>query len=88
MPLAEAHESGAAAWDRQRKRRFANDPSNLLAVEAGENMSKGRRDPGEWLPDSGRCAYVDQWANIKAKYGLTMDVREQKAISRVEASCQ
>jgi hypothetical protein len=88
VPLAEAHDSGAAAWDRQRKRRFANDPTNLLAVEAGENMSKGRRDPGEWLPDSGRCAYVDRWMEIKDRYGLSMDGREQQVVREVRASCR
>ena len=88
VPLAEAHESGAAAWDRQRKRRFANDPLNLLAVEAGENMSKGRRDPAEWLPDQGRCAYVERWTMVKTEYGLSMDSRERQAINRVEVDCQ
>ena len=88
VPLAEAHESGAAEWDHQRKRRFANDPVNLRAVEAGENMSKGRRDPAQWLPDHGRCAYIDQWAKIKIKHGLTMDAREREAVNRVEANCQ
>ena len=51
-------------------------------------MSKGRRDPAEWLPDHGRCAYIDQWENIKVKYGLTMDVRERQTIERVGANCQ
>ena len=88
VPLAEAHDSGAAGWDGQRKRRFANDPTNLLAVEAGENMSKGRRDPGEWLPDSGRCAYVDRWMEIKDRYGLSMDGHEQQVVREVRASCR
>jgi len=41
MCRAHAHRSGAADWSTKRKQRFANDPDNLLAVEAGANMSKG-----------------------------------------------
>ena len=39
VPLAEAHGSGAASWSRSKKRRFANDRANLIAVEGATNMS-------------------------------------------------
>ena len=88
VPLAEAHKSGAAKWSAARRRTFSNDHDNLLAVEAGENMSKGASDPAEWLPELGRCLYVDRWTRIKARYELSTDVREREVIARVRAQCQ
>lgn len=39
VSLKYAHERGAHAWTPKRKERFANDRANLIAVEAGANMS-------------------------------------------------
>ena len=53
VPLKEAHDSGAHAWSKSRKREYANDmshPDHLIAVSSRANRSKGAKDPSEWLP--------------------------------------
>ena len=92
VPLAEAHQSGGWAWDRQTRRAYANDldnPGHLIAVHAGTNRAKGAKDPAEWLPpnEAFRCAYVAAWVAVKRKWGLTMDQVEAAVIRRVLVGC-
>ena len=88
VPLKEAHVSGAAGWPQERKERFANSRANLLPVEAGANMSKGSRDPAEWMPERGRCQYIGQWVKLKEAWGLDMDRAEQRAVERHQQECR
>lgn len=88
VPLKEAHVSGARAWSSSKRRAFANAPDNLLAVEAGANMSKGSRGPSEWLPDTGACRYAERWAGVKREWGLEMDAQERAALHRLRARCE
>ena len=58
VPLAAAWDLGAADWPADRRRDFANDPLELLAVSAAENEAKSDLLPGDWrvcLRDAGRC---------------------------------
>ncbi|MFW5969882.1 MAG: HNH endonuclease [Halofilum sp. (in: g-proteobacteria)] len=87
VPLKEAHVSGARDWSASRRREFANAPDNLLAVEASTNMSKGSRDPAEWLPDTGRCGYIERWARVKREWGLGMDPQEREAVHALRTRC-
>lgn len=84
VPLKEAHVSGAAAWPEEKKRQFANDPDNLLAVEAGANMSKGSRGPAEWMPDTGECVYLARWIEVKEEWELDMDRQERRFIKAAD----
>jgi len=88
VPLAEAHRSGAAEWPASRKRAFANSLGNLLAVDAGENMSKGADDPSDWMPEKGRCDYVQRWVEVKQRWGLSMDRTETHRVEAVMERCQ
>ena len=48
VPLKEAHDSGAYAWSKSKKRDYANDmrhPGHLIAVASGANRSKDAKDP-------------------------------------------
>ena len=85
VPLKEAHISGGHLWDINMRRRFANDPKNLLVVSAGENREKGAKDPSQWLPDTEKyhCDYIAAWAYIKRSYDLKIDRKEQKVIDNV-----
>ena len=87
VPLKEAHVSGARAWPASKRHRFANNPGNLLAVEAGANMSKGSRGPSDWLPETGQCVYVRQWVAVKRKWDLEMDRLERESVERLLAEC-
>ncbi|MCP4674372.1 MAG: HNH endonuclease, partial [Deltaproteobacteria bacterium] len=50
VPLGHAHRTGGANWSREKKRQFANDPMNLLAVEDNANQAKSDKAPDEWKP--------------------------------------
>ena len=89
IPLHEAHISGAYAWSKEKKKAFANDlsdPDALIAVSVGQNRSKRDRDPSLWMPMAKdyHCEYLRIWVHLKAKYQLTMDVREYNFISTHE----
>lgn len=88
VPLAEAHTSGAWAWQAERKSGYANDLLNakaLIAVSASANRSKGSRDPAEWLPQNAEyhCEYVKNWAEVKRRYGLEFDAAEVATIESI-----
>ena len=86
VPLAHAHQVGAAGWSRQKKKKFANDLENLIAVSAQQNRQKGRKGPDKWLPKdrSYHCRYVKRWLSIKAKYELFLTAGEVEAIIKIE----
>lgn len=86
VPLAEAHRSGARSWSSSKRRRFANDMYNLWAVDKGENMSKGAREPHNWLPEKNQCDYILRWIKVKNEWGLSFDRREESfLLDRVDA---
>ena len=92
VPLAEAHESGGWQWDRTTRRNFANDEiyaHSLIAVSASSNRSKGKKDPGEWLPpDAGsHCFYADAWVRVKHRWSLSVDLAELIALGRILTDC-
>ena len=83
VPLKNAHESGAHAWEDWERSLFFNSPGNLRAVSMSANRSKGNQGPSEWLPpDMGfRCQFVKDWLSVKNKWGLEMDCKEAQATS-------
>jgi|GEM_PF-2793441 len=88
VALAEAHRSGAWAWDSLKRMDYANylkDPRHLLAVYGPANEEKSDKDPAHWLPAqrSYQKEYVRNWLAIKIKWGLTIDEDEQSAIRKV-----
>jgi len=92
VPLKEAWDSGAHAWDRDRRRAFANDldlPEALIGVSRSSNRSKSDRDPADWLPPlrSYHCQYVRDWMVVKIKWELSVDAREFSALRSVAAGC-
>lgn len=88
VPLKEAHESGAYAWDSARRRAFANalvDPNHLLAVSRSLNRTKGAKDPADWLPPNERYHefYARAWVKVKRAWGLTADARELSTLRQI-----
>lgn len=69
VPLAEAWVSGANGWSLSRREAFANDLSELLAVDGSTNESKGDGDPAAWRPRKAyQCAYAEHWIAVKSKW--------------------
>ncbi|WP_083264386.1 HNH endonuclease family protein [Pseudohongiella acticola] len=88
VPLRWAWDRGAAQWSQQERENFANDPVNLIPVEASLNRSKGARGPDEWLPPSGQCSYVARFVRIVRVYGLNMKASEERSIQALLDRCQ
>ncbi|QRV01546.1 HNH endonuclease [Arcanobacterium phocisimile] len=89
VALADAWQSGAWTWTAAKREQFANDPLNLLAVDADQNQEKGAAHAGQWLPEnrSFHCAYVTRQVDVKAKWGLSMTQRERATIERILSAC-
>ena len=89
VALSDAWQKGAQQWPAARRVAFANDPLNLLAVDAHANRSKGDGDAATWLPRNKpfRCAYVARQLAVKRKYKLAITAAEKSAIGRVLATC-
>lgn len=89
VALADAWASGAAAWSDARRRAFANDPLNLLAVDGRQNQAKGDADASEWLPPrvEARCDFVGRQIAVKSEYDLSVTAAEHDAMAAVLAQC-
>ncbi|KUL73926.1 MULTISPECIES: HNH endonuclease family protein [unclassified Streptomyces] len=92
VPLAEAWDSGASAWNAQRREAYANDQgaeASLVAVTARSNRSKADQDPADWLPPAAEvhCRYLAEWVGTKLRWRLAADERELEALDEAAASC-
>ncbi|MEU0969983.1 HNH endonuclease family protein [Streptomyces sp. NPDC005917] len=89
VALSDAWQKGAKYWDASKRIALANDPLNLLAVDASANRGKGDGDTATWLPPnkSYRCAYVAAQVAVKKKYGLWVTAAEKDAMKKVLATC-
>ena len=89
VALSNAWQTGAAYFDKTKRTQIANDPLNLLAVDAKLNRQKGDGDAATWLPPakSFRCEYVAAQIAVKVKYSLWLTATEKSAMSKVLESC-
>ena len=89
VSLSNAWQTGAAYFDKKTRESLANDPLNLLAVDAKLNRQKGDGDAATWLPPlkSFRCEYVAIQVAVKAKYLLWVTSAEREAIIKVLDNC-
>ena len=93
VPLAEAWDSGASAWDAAKKEMYANDqtdPRHLIAVTGASNRSKSDQDPAEWMPTNKAyaCEYLYNWVSIKVRWSLSVDKKEKDFIAANSKSCK
>jgi hypothetical protein len=91
VPLAEAWDSGARRWRTSTRRAYANDLGDrrsLVGVTDSVNQSKADRDPGEWMPEYGRCRYVRQWVAVKHRWRLSVDRAERRALASLASDCR
>ncbi|MGW6567259.1 HNH endonuclease family protein [Streptomyces sp. NPDC054975] len=89
VALSDAWQKGAHQWDAEKRRRFANDPLNLLAVDSSANRRKSDGDAATWLPPNKayRCPYVAAQVAVKKKYGVWVTRGEQDAMKKVLGRC-
>jgi hypothetical protein len=89
VALSNAWQTGAAYFDKGKRTLLANDPLNLLAVDAKLNRKKGDGDAATWLPPNKafRCEYVGLQIAVKAKYELWVTAAEKAAMERVLQAC-
>jgi len=89
VALSNAWQTGAAYFDKNTRSQIANDPLNLLAVDAKLNRQKGDGDAATWLPPNKafRCEYVSRQVSVKSKYSLWVTPPEKEAITRVLNQC-
>lgn len=89
VALSEAAESGAMELSTEDREAIANDPVNLLAVDAGANRQKGDKSADEWLPSNVdfHCDYVSSQILVKDKYGLSVSAAEKSTMLEVLAGC-
>ena len=90
VALSNAWQTGAAYFDKTKRAAIANDPLNLIAVDAKLNRQKGDGDAATWLPPlkTYRCDYVARQIAVKAKYGLWVTQPEKGAIIKLLEMCE
>ena len=91
VPLANAWRSGADGWTTERRKAFANDLENsqLIAVSAASNRSKGDQSPDQWSPPSRAywCTYSRAWVDVKYLYMLSVTQPEQEQLDTMLDTC-
>lgn len=89
VALGDAWVKGASHWQPGMRLALANDPLNLLAVDASANRAKGDGDAATWLPPARgyRCKYVARQVAVKAKYGLAVTAAERDAMRKILEEC-
>jgi hypothetical protein len=89
VPLALAWDLGARSWTDDMRRRFANDPANLLAVQGQANQDKGDAQPADWMPPNHAfwCQYAVQFAAVLRGYALPIDDPSAVVLRDAAATC-
>lgn len=89
VALGNVWASGGGKLTPEKRQAVANDPVNLLAVDAPANRAKGDKNAAEWLPPnkSFQCRYVVAQITVKGKYSLSVTTDEKKTMEAVLAQC-
>lgn len=89
VPLAYAWDMGARDWTDQMRKRFANDPANLIAVAGQANQDKGDLPPGQWMPPNTAfwCSYAMQFIEVLRGYALPIDGPSAAVLRDAAAGC-
>lgn len=85
VPLKWAWDHGAYRWSRSQREHFANDPANLLSVEASLNRQKGAKGPSEWLPPANKCQYMLRFTRVMKTYQLKLSASEESQMAQTRS---
>lgn len=86
VPLSWAWKHGANSWSKSKRVKFANDPANLISVEASLNRQKGDKGINEWLPPKNKCQYISRFLRVQKSYGLKLSNSETKRFKEIRNS--
>ncbi|WP_394276178.1 HNH endonuclease family protein [Luteococcus sp.] len=88
--LSALWQHGAQRWDDQTRRRAANDPLNLLAVDGSTNASKGDRTPAAWMPPNRAswCDYSARYVEVAHRYGAWVSQADKDMLARGLDTCR
>jgi len=88
-PLRGAWDGGAWKWTPAQRRTFANDITNLRAVGASINRSKGDLSPSRWKPPakSGWCEYSRIYTGTAQKWHLPVSDADGTALRDMQTTC-
>ena len=69
---------------------YLQEENHLIAVTKGANRSKGAKGPEEWGPPDLDywCQYATDWTEVKARWGLTMTMRESEIVMDILGTCE
>ena len=89
VPLSWAWQHGADAWGDDTRQSFANDLTNLQAVDGPTNASKSDQGPSTWMPPATAygCTYAERFGGVVDAYGLTLDQADRAAIDQALTTC-
>lgn len=89
VPLAFAWDMGARDWSDAQRKRFANDPANLIAVAGQANQEKGDLPPGEWMPPNHAfwCQYAVQFVEVARGYRVPVDEASARQLREAMHTC-
>lgn len=92
IPLSYAASAGGQNWDSAKKESYANSldyPNHLIAVDKGENRSKGDKGPGAWKPSNTahHCQYAKDWIAISTTWNLSITSSDAEALKNMLATC-
>jgi len=93
VSLGDAWYSGAQDWSAEEREAFANDPDNLVAVDAPANTSKSDDSIAEWYPDwdapseTAECRYAAQYVDVVASYDLSVTSDDYKLLKKLGTDC-
>ncbi|RKF18842.1 HNH endonuclease [Alginatibacterium sediminis] len=86
IPLKWTWEHGADVWAKDKRKAIANDPANLIAVEASLNRQKGAKGLDEWLPPKNQCQYILRFMRIKKKYDIELSASKREYYNALQTS--
>lgn len=83
VPLKWAWLHGANHWTKAKRIKFANDPANLLSVEAKLNRQKGAKGLNAWLPPANQCQYISRFLKVNKTYNLKLSSKEKTSYDKI-----
>jgi len=92
VSLRNAHNSGGHKWSSEQKTLYVNhleDRHHHIVVGFQENLQRGGKHPGEYMPKNHmyKCEYLGAWIKIKKDWKLCMKEDEKEAILKLADQC-